>query len=98
MELLADDFGQGRALRGLAVHQKNFLEPRRERAHPFDQLALIGVAAQLVQRDYFRPKLHRLAEDRNLAIAVQDLAAERILRLESGNEYCIPWIRNIVPQ
>ena len=46
MEFLANDFRQRGAWRELAVDQEDSFEMRRHGAHPFDQLALIGVAAQ----------------------------------------------------
>ena len=76
-----------RPLRGwFAVHQKNRFELARDRFDPLDQALLVGMPAQLVHLDHFRTQLVRLAEDGNLRLLLDNLAAERFQAFDTYNQ------------
>ena len=85
-------------LLGLAMHQKDASQRGRQRLDPRDQLALIGVAAEFVEAGDLRPDAHGLAEDSHLRPLLNQLAAEGVLRLKSGDEHGIARVLDIVAQ
>src|SRR5579885_3868970 len=90
--------GKRRGLLRLAVHQKHPAQRRRQRLNPFEQLALIGVAAEFVQARNLRPDALRLAENPHLRPFLDQLAAEGILRLKSRDQNRISRVLNVVPE
>src|SRR5713226_6997265 len=70
----------------LAMHQEYLLQARGNRRKPFEQLALVGVPAQLEQGRDLRSHAHGLAENIDLRPFFHQFAPERIFRLEAGDE------------
>src|SRR5208283_4512665 len=79
-----EQFGECLGLLGLAMHQKDLAQGWRQRPDPLHQLALVGVRAQLIQARDFGPDTHGLTENPYFRPLFDELAAERILRLEPG--------------
>ena len=96
--LFRDQRRQGRARDGFAVDQEHFLKTLGERTHPFDQLVLICVAGELFERDDLGAESHRLAEDGDFALVVEDLTPQRVGSLEAGDENRIAGVLYVVTE
>jgi len=65
------------------MHQKYALQFWRDRFHPANQFALIGVPAQFIRDGHFRAHRHRIAKNRYFTLALDDFPPQRVLGLIS---------------
>ena len=80
------------------MHQEHLAQVVRHGLDPLQQLALVGVAAEFVQAGNLGPHAHRLAEDAHLRPLLHQLAAQRVLRLEAGDQDGVARILDVVAQ
>ena len=78
------------------MYQEDLLQTLGHGLHPFHQLPLIGVTAEFIELGDLGPQPHRLSEDGHFGQLVQDLAAQSVLRHESGDQHGIPRVFDVV--
>jgi hypothetical protein len=95
----AQQSGKGVLGGGLAVHQVYRQRTRTGTAHggqPSLQLASVGVSAVAVENLHASAERDVFAEDGERRPALDDPATERVFRLETDDQNCVPRIRGPV--
>ena len=80
------------------MHQEHLLQRRRHRGHPVQQLLLVRMPAQRVDRLHLRAHPHRLAQDVHLLLLRHQLAAQRVRRLIARDQHQVPRVLDPVLQ
>ncbi len=80
------------------MDQEDLFQALRGGLQPGEQFALIGVTAQFVQLHHFRAQSHRISEDRNFTLLLDDLPAERVFGLIPRDQNGVSRVLDVVFQ